>query len=257
MAHCSNPDCRHGNVRTKCLQPECQNGKVINFIEEIGERMCQPCFGSGRVEHHCKGGCKSCNWSGLADCRPCGGTGWIEYPKTVRKVTNCEVCGGKGYTEQTCSHCKGRGHVEKERSVTIQSCACPHSIDIPGARAANYSILHLWSYHGGDNQVWYINPVPSEPNLVYIESWLDSRRMDMGGVIQNGAPVFTWDPIDGNLNQLWRLERLDDGSYKIISEFSGYCLEVDNSQNGSLGSKIQTWEWHGGPNQRWKLRAKK
>jgi len=61
-------------------------------------------------------------------------------------------------------------------------------------------------------------------------------------------------PWNGGNNQRWRLDRLDDGSYKIVNQHSGLVLD-DPGFSTNPGTEIWQYPWNGGNNQRWYLDA--
>ena len=70
---------------------------------------------------------------------------------------------------------------------------------------------------------------------------------------ENGAPLLQWG-YHGGSHQLFWLEPLDDGSYRLVAQHSGRVLDVEG---GSMenGARILQWDWHGGANQRFYLQA--
>jgi len=61
-------------------------------------------------------------------------------------------------------------------------------------------------------------------------------------------------PWNGANRQRWRLDRLDDGSYKIVNQHSGLVLD-DPGFSTNPGTEIWQYPWNGGNNQRWYLDA--
>jgi hypothetical protein len=55
------------------------------------------------------------------------------------------------------------------------------------------------------------------------------------------------------LNDLFRLELLSDESYRIVSDHSDMVFDVAGASQAS-GAPIILWPWHGGPNQRFRLK---
>lgn len=68
---------------------------------------------------------------------------------------------------------------------------------------------------------------------------------------EDGTPVIQW-PHHGGLNQLWSLEKLSDGWFKIASKNSGKCLQVrDASQEDD--APVEQGTYTGAPHQQWSL----
>lgn len=86
----------------------------------------------------------------------------------------------------------------------------------------------------------------------YITSRLPgSRRIEVGGGRQNnGATTNIWDSANVS-HQIFKFERLSDGTYKITPKHSGKPLEVRNS-SGDNGAEIAQWDWDSSYNtKRW------
>lgn len=64
-----------------------------------------------------------------------------------------------------------------------------------------------------------------------------------------GWKIHLW-PYHGLPNQCWKIELLEDHSYRIVSLESGQCLDA---WEGEEGIHVHCQEWHGGENQRWWL----
>ncbi|KAI7815688.1 ricin-domain protein [Rhyzopertha dominica] len=61
-------------------------------------------------------------------------------------------------------------------------------------------------------------------------------------------------PCDCNeIGQLWELESIGDGTFKITNYEDGYALDVTSGTNGNcvVGAEIITYIYHGRVNQRW------
>ncbi|MEO8198372.1 MAG: RICIN domain-containing protein, partial [Thermoanaerobaculia bacterium] len=57
---------------------------------------------------------------------------------------------------------------------------------------------------------------------------------------------------NGNENQLWRIERLGGGTYRIVNIASGKCLDVEGGGRQD-GSRIIQYKCQGTENQAWRL----
>lgn len=55
-------------------------------------------------------------------------------------------------------------------------------------------------------------------------------------------------------NSLFRVEHLGNGSFRIISELSDMVFDVAGASQAS-GTPVILWPWHGGPNQRFRLKG--
>ena len=69
----------------------------------------------------------------------------------------------------------------------------------------------------------------------------------------NGVPIIQWG-YHGGGNQLFQLEPLDDGSFRLVAQHSGRVLDVEGGSTEN-GTRIIQWDWHGGANQRFYIQA--
>jgi Ricin-type beta-trefoil lectin domain-like len=78
------------------------------------------------------------------------------------------------------------------------------------------------------------------------------RAVDVSGASTDaGAALIQWDWHD-QLNQRFRFDALDDGTYRIAAQHSGKVLDVEGASTAA-GARIIQWDWHGGDNQRFRL----
>lgn len=79
-----------------------------------------------------------------------------------------------------------------------------------------------------------------------------SKYLDLdSGSKKDGAKIQVWD-WNGNHNQQWKVNFLEDGTFSIISRASGKPLDVSGKQQ-KQGAIVHQWTWYGGDNQRWRL----
>jgi len=91
---------------------------------------------------------------------------------------------------------------------------------------------------------------PTTP--VVIENLLNNRYLDVAHLsTTDGAQVWAWSYTGGS-NQLWTFMGMGDGTYEIVNQASGKCLEVRGGTTGN-GSYIQQYGCWGGDNQRWSV----
>jgi hypothetical protein len=60
------------------------------------------------------------------------------------------------------------------------------------------------------------------------------------------------DDCDGSAQQRWQLTAIAAGTYLIVNQASGKCLDV-NDESKDDGAKIQQWDCHQSANQQWKV----
>lgn len=117
-------------------------------------------------------------------------------------------------------------------------------------------VQHEW--HRGDNQRWKVEIVSSGMEIpVGIQAGSQYRLIAkhngqvldvLGAGLDNQADVFVhaWEK---KTNQIWRVDALGDGSFKLTVKHSGKVLDVNNSMANQ--ANVVQHEWHGGDNQRW------
>lgn len=131
--------------------------------------------------------------------------------------------------------------IEANKSYTLVSAQSGKAIE---ARANN--ALEMHDLNGAAAQLWRFVAVDDCYKLL-------SRTDEVIDVIlagtENGAQIHLWEDVGGE-NQLWMLEPVSGGAYKIKSKLSGKCLDVVGI-SGENGAKIQIWDDLDGENQKW------
>ena len=78
------------------------------------------------------------------------------------------------------------------------------------------------------------------------------RCLDIEGIsTTNGAHAIQWDYWGGG-NQIFRIEWVESGHYRLIAQHSGRVLDVEGIAIGN-GAHIIQWDWWGGDNQKFRL----
>lgn len=99
-----------------------------------------------------------------------------------------------------------------------------------------------------DNKKWYDDMTPVNIGDSFYGK-IKSQYVDWYFTNNNGN-VEGQEAKDDN-SQIWKFERLGDGSYKIISQSNGESLNVYDGASGGEGSNITTWWGGGNPQQFW------
>lgn len=129
-------------------------------------------------------------------------------------------------------------------------------LDISNGDFSDGSNVQMWEYNNTDSQKFQIYGLSRNEALGYAIYAGD----DFYAYIMNTK---AWKPIGsdpsgnvvlqdetGSANQVWKFERLSDGSYKIISLKDGKCLDTDMA-GGANGTNIKTCEYYGNSAQQW------
>ncbi len=145
------------------------------------------------------------------------------------------------------------GPTDPVRGVQLQAAHTANKcLDVSGASSENGSALVQWQCHGGDNQVWSIEPADDGYSRVVARH--SGRCLDVSGESTvDGAPVLQWQCHSG-ANQQWRVEPVGDG-YRLIARHSGKCLDVSGWSTDD-GTAVTQWQCHGGANQTFLVRQR-
>lgn len=78
--------------------------------------------------------------------------------------------------------------------------------------------------------------------IINTDSWLHATNNGKGNVLAN--------TLTGNSNQIWHFERLENGSYKVISCMDNQCMEVHNFES-SNGTNVEMHHYDNNSAQHW------
>ena len=128
--------------------------------------------------------------------------------------------------------------------------------------------VHLWSNdlaHNNVNQKWQFVSAGQGANVYRILSfspragrfrYLDA---DWYTLRRDGGKLQLWDDNNGQgiTNQMWRVERKPNGTYRIVAAIAaagGRVLDADGGTQGRDGAKVQLWSsFANNTNQEWRL----
>ncbi|MEZ4542238.1 MAG: RICIN domain-containing protein, partial [Chloroflexota bacterium] len=123
-------------------------------------------------------------------------------------------------------------------------------LDVTGGSTAGGAQIIQWPYHGGDNQLFHLEPLDDGSyRLVAVHS---GKVLDVTAAsTENGAKVIQWD-WHGGPNQRFEIQATGGGYYRVTAKHSGLVLDVSGASRDG-GAHIIQWPSHGGANQQWKL----
>jgi len=126
-------------------------------------------------------------------------------------------------------------------------------LDMKGGPTATWAgdPAQQWTCLGGDNQKFQFAAVTGGYKITVKSSGLQLDVSGGPGARQNGALIIQY-PYWGGTNEIWSLVSNTDGTYNIVAENSGSCLDVKGISKLD-GAPIQQWACWGGDNQKWKL----
>ena len=129
-------------------------------------------------------------------------------------------------------------------------------MEVAGASTADGADIVQNSYTGAPNQQWDVAPMASTSGGDY--SYYTFKAVHSGKAtdiynwsFDDGGDVKQWTSANG-ANQVWFLEYVSDGWFRIRNRWSGKCLDVDNGSTAD-GANIFQWSSTGGLNQQWRL----
>jgi hypothetical protein len=125
-------------------------------------------------------------------------------------------------------------------------CADVEGISLdPGAR------IHQWDCLGADNQKFQFVPVSGGYKVNIAHSGLQFDVEGGPGAVGDG-PSYVQYPYWGGSNEIFQPKPMGDGTYEIIANNSGKCMDVENVSKDN-GAYIHQWTCLGAPNQKWSI----
>jgi hypothetical protein len=125
-------------------------------------------------------------------------------------------------------------------------------LDVFGASTADGAKAIQWTWTGGANQQWRLEPgVDMSYKLVSRHS---GKVLEVpGGSTTPGVQLDQWSDTN-SAHQRWRLVDTGDGYYRLVNVRTGLVADVSG---GSLndGAQVVQWAATGGTNQQWQLVA--
>jgi hypothetical protein len=107
---------------------------------------------------------------------------------------------------------------------------------IYGALPDNGARTHMWEYLGLPDQKWRIEDAGQGYYRLKVQHTQKCLDLSNGSTVP-GAQVQQWDCQANNINQLWRVEKVND-YWRLRPKAAGNCLSVATSsiQNGTIAS---------------------
>ena len=152
------------------------------------------------------------------------------------------------------------------KTFVIQSAASNSNgrvIDADGyTLGKNGTKIQLWDMNGATHQNWKFLFANRGANNYYIISMSPKagkfNHLDASGISlsKNGGTVQLWKNNLGGKNQLWKVTKNSNGSYRIATiepAGKGASLDADGYTQNKNGGKIQLWQPLNNKNQTWKL----
>jgi len=117
-------------------------------------------------------------------------------------------------------------------------------LDLKGQSTKNGTTIHVWSCHGEDSQLWYM-----DSNGIIRNKKDPDKCVDVKGYsTSKGARLHLWE-VHGGANQRWF--RCNNNTF-CISNNPNRVMDVKGSWWGAWnGQPIHLWDYHGGDSQQW------
>ena len=134
-------------------------------------------------------------------------------------------------------------------------------LDIAGASRKNGANVQVYESNGTDSQkfkleeIEKIESIEIEEATYYIHTKLNYKEvLDIEGQsIFNSANVQTWEQSNQETkNQMFKIEKTDDGYYKIQAMHSGKVLDVFGAKMQN-GTNVQQYQYNGSEAQKWQI----
>jgi hypothetical protein len=134
----------------------------------------------------------------------------------------------------------------------ITSLASRRVFDVIGQQRADGTHVQQYEDTGNDNQRWSLVPNPDGAGT-FIRSKLDGRVLTLSADCLspeiNGCWIETFGMQAGQASQLWSIEPLTQGPFKIVG-VNGLVVDVPGGQSTD-GLQVQQYHDHNGANQQW------
>lgn len=140
--------------------------------------------------------------------------------------------------------------VAPNSSTVILNVFSGKALDNTGWSNSNGNPIQQWTYSGGSNQQWLLEPV----DLGYYKIInVGSGKVldDTNSSLSSGTQIQQWDYIGGD-NQKWQIIPTSDGYVSIINKLSGLALDLTGPSSAD-GARIQQWAPTNASNQKWRF----
>ena len=128
-------------------------------------------------------------------------------------------------------------------------------LDVCGPSYDNGTNIHMWTVHGGENQMWVITNLNN--GYYNIRSLMTGKYLDaVGSGTAAGTNVDQWEGGSYD-NQLWQLVVNDNGTYTFINKCNGLALDMSGGGAPANGTNVQLWTRNNSTAQQWYLTPQK
>ncbi|MGM9553061.1 MAG: RICIN domain-containing protein [Faecousia sp.] len=145
-------------------------------------------------------------------------------------------------------------YLQNDAYVLKPACAPECALDVPGGNAADCTKLQTYTTNGTSAQSFMISPVEYLNAVAPVDLGSDFTTKITWPIAGknlslSGSNVILY-PDSSAAAQQWRFIRQSDGSYKVVNQKEGKCLDVAGASSNS-GTNIQVYTDNGSNAQRW------
>ncbi len=137
-----------------------------------------------------------------------------------------------------------------EGEFTITSSWNHLAIDVPEGKTDEGLAIIQWGLHGKDAQRWRIEAVDVGRGWYKIVNVFTRKALDIKDASKADRAILIQSKSSDAKSQHWRLDKQDDGSYKILSRWSGKAIDIPFGSK-EQGKTLELCEDNNQGNQRW------
>ena len=138
-----------------------------------------------------------------------------------------------------------------EQYMFRPACSNTCVLNVEDNGTAALTNVETYVYNGSDAQLFKINKQKVAPDPVNLGDEFYAKITASSGknLSLSGDNVIIYGPSSAAA-QVWRFARNSDGSYRIINQKTGYCLDVYGA-NGASGTNVQIYQGNDSTAQKW------
>jgi hypothetical protein len=136
---------------------------------------------------------------------------------------------------------------------TISSSWNRLAIDVPEGKRVDGLDIIQWERHGRDAQKWRIEAVDAPRGWHRIVNAYTEMVLDIKDASKEDRAILIQGRMSEAKSQHWRIDRQVDGTYKILSRWSGKAIDIPFGSR-EPGTTLELAEDNNQPNQRWVFR---
>jgi hypothetical protein len=133
---------------------------------------------------------------------------------------------------------------------TITSAWNSLAMDVPEGRSVEGLAIIQWGLHGRDAQKWRVEVVDPGRGWYRVVNAFTGKVLDIRNASKEDRAILIQSTRSDAKSQHWRLDKQNDGSFKILSRWSGKAIDIPFGSQ-EQGTKLELAEDNNQGNQRW------